>query len=321
VLYINDNNPEVKRAKDNHSKLVSTYLKRHPVSEITNFVNSNLDKILNGKPSELITINNAFYSSLKGFSSSGYSKYLMIKNIHYKKRSVSEKSIITKFEKLHKKVNEIINYEGWFIKSSKKPDYRLASDLNRNTCTYCNRSYIHTIVSSDDEKIMRPQFDHWFPKSKFPLLALSFYNLIPSCSSCNSSIKGGIDLNISDHIHPYLDDIADEFTFTYEFDKGINKYKIDIETDNKRIANTVNEMCLTDVYNSHESELCDLIRTEQAYSKDYLDILFTAFPDANLNKNEMYRIAFGVEKERESYHKLPLSKFKKDILKRLKIVY
>ena len=40
---------------------------------------------------------------------------------------------------------------------------------------------------------MRPQFDHWFPKKKYPLLAISFYNLIPCCTYCNSSVKGDIE--------------------------------------------------------------------------------------------------------------------------------
>lgn len=35
------------------------------------------------------------------------------------------------------------------------------------------------------------QFNHFYDKGTYPYLALSFYNLIPSCSTCNSSkVKG-----------------------------------------------------------------------------------------------------------------------------------
>lgn len=50
--------------------------------------------------------------------------------------------------------------------------------------------YTKTVFDEEGEKITRPTFDHWFAKDDHPLLALSFYNLIPSCNICNSSVKG-----------------------------------------------------------------------------------------------------------------------------------
>lgn len=56
-----------------------------------------------------------------------------------------------------------------------------AQRIGVTTCPYCNRSYIFTSSKSGT----RPQYDHYFPKSKYPYLALSMYNLIPCCSICN----------------------------------------------------------------------------------------------------------------------------------------
>lgn len=64
---------------------------------------------------------------------------------------------------------------------------------NRNLtiCPYCGASYIRP--SRFDGKIKStPDIDHYFPKSAYPFLALSYYNLIPSCRGCNTLSNKGI---------------------------------------------------------------------------------------------------------------------------------
>lgn len=60
--------------------------------------------------------------------------------------------------------------------------YWLQRQLGVKVCPYCNRMYTTTLFG--EEKI-RPDFDHFYPKSKYPYLAVSLFNLIPSCSMCN----------------------------------------------------------------------------------------------------------------------------------------
>lgn len=323
MLYIDDNSFEVKKAKCEHFDIVSKYLKKHLKTEIGRFIflNNNIERLIIGRPNELLKINDEFYKYISGYSLSGYNNYLTIKDIHPERRNQFQEKIITRFEELHKIIATIINYDKWFIKSSSlKPDYKLASNLNRNTCTYCNRIYTYTIQSLDDSKIMRPQFDHWFPKSKYPLLALSFYNLIPSCSLCNSSIKGDSNFTIVDYIHPYIDNVTSKFSFSYIYFKDINQFKVRIRTNETKIYRTLKAFKIEEIYTSHQDELADLIKTKKAYSDKYLDILKKAFPKANLSDEEIYRLAFGVEKSETRYHKKPLSKFKKDVLLKLELI-
>lgn len=47
-------------------------------------------------------------------------------------------------------------------------------ELGIKTCPYCNRSYIYTL----DKGSVRPQYDHFFNKNRYPYLAVSIYNLI-----------------------------------------------------------------------------------------------------------------------------------------------
>ena len=50
------------------------------------------------------------------------------------------------------------------------------------TCPYCNRNYIYT--SKKKQKI-KPEIDHFYPKHLYPILGISYFNLIPSCEPCN----------------------------------------------------------------------------------------------------------------------------------------
>lgn len=76
--------------------------------------------------------------------------------------------------------------------------------LKIRTCPYCNRNYTFTVKSSCSTEVRafttRPEFDHFYNKSQHPLLALSFYNLVPSCSICN---HGKATENIG--INPYFE--------------------------------------------------------------------------------------------------------------------
>lgn len=60
--------------------------------------------------------------------------------------------------------------------------YWLQRQLGVKVCPYCNRIYTTTLFG---EHGIRPDFDHFYPQSKYPYLAVSLFNLIPSCSICN----------------------------------------------------------------------------------------------------------------------------------------
>lgn len=60
--------------------------------------------------------------------------------------------------------------------------YWLQRQLEVKVCPYCNRMYTTTLFGKNK---IRPDFDHFYPKSEYPYLAVSLFNLIPSCSMCN----------------------------------------------------------------------------------------------------------------------------------------
>ena len=70
-----------------------------------------------------------------------------------------------------------------------------AEDLRLHTCHYCDLAYINTyeyIDRTDGHRRRASHFDldHVLEKSDYPLLALSLYNMVPSCPTCNERLKG-----------------------------------------------------------------------------------------------------------------------------------
>jgi hypothetical protein len=55
--------------------------------------------------------------------------------------------------------------------------------------------------------------DHFFSKVRNPFFVVSFFNLIPSCHSCNSTDKGAKVFSIDSQIHPYFDSFDDYYRF------------------------------------------------------------------------------------------------------------
>lgn len=220
-------------------------------------------------------------------------------------------------------LKKIINYDNWKEKDGNKTfrcynAYDLAEKLDIPTCPYCGRMYTKTVISEKGKKIVRPDFDHWFPQSKYPLLALSFYNLIPSCNICNSRLKGAYDFELDTHFHPYHKAKGFKYTFSYDLD-AYEKPRVKIVTENDFSKDSVKAFELEEIYKTHQDEVEDLLKIRQAYSEKYIEIL-NNFSGINLSKEEVYRLAFGAHLAEDKFDRRPLSKMKKDILTELGIV-
>jgi len=242
------------------------------------------------------------------------------KSVQPRNRNQNQRETVEKYTLFISKIHTIFKYTGGFAaKASKYSAYDLAKQLNIQTCVYCNRIYTKTV--KNPSKITRPEFDHWFPKESYPILALSFYNLIPSCHVCNSSVKGREVMKIEDYLHPYVDK-----NINYKFSYWIKEYDIyDFKiktTPNSREERTVKAFKLEEIYKTHKDEIHDMVRLKKIYSINYLTKLKSILNkvDENISLEEMYRLAFGTHLVEAKFHKRPLSKMKRDILEELGII-
>lgn len=230
----------------------------------------------------------------------------------------------------NKTLEIIFHYDGVF-NEHKDVSYWFAKLIQRNTCTYCNRQYVFTVerpvITSNKDYIAKPVFDHWFAKSEFPLLSLSIHNLIPSCTVCNSSVKGTKSMDINRHIHPYIIE-PKEVDFTFRATKtAATQPEWELKIDRKvgsRIDNTIKDFALDEIYALHAPlEAKDIMDFHDAYPDDYLKTLFSILKDDNkwnLTREEVYRILFGVEYESDKFLDRPFSKLKHDLLKQIGVI-
>ncbi|MFK7001012.1 hypothetical protein V3470_07585 [Flavobacterium oreochromis] len=262
------------------------------------FLEKNKNKLISSEPSELLKLHQA---------------YLELKISDSDSATIKDFFINTGYKKFNNKV---------FLEK-----------LGANTCVYCNRNYTLQIVNDR----ARAQLDHWFPKDTFYILALSLYNLIPSCQSCNHiKLKGNdaikkicknqnltekeinewwLNKALTNLNHPYLH--TNNFKFSYDY-KSLDDFnlKINVETGSKS-DNTLKFNRIEEIYNAHSNlELKDLVHLRSKYSNTFLNIVEKNFGGI-MSKEEAYRIIFGVEEKEENFHKRPFSKFKTDIIEEL----
>ncbi|MDB5222600.1 MAG: hypothetical protein JWN83_1267 [Chitinophagaceae bacterium] len=279
-------------------------LNAHPLrSRQEDFIRTHLEEIISAPPEELSTI----YKRYKAFC------------IARGKGALKD---------IKQGLSKIFNYTHFSSKNNLGYNgYSLTRNLDFNTCPYCNRSFIYTIEGTKS-KIIRPDIDHFYAKSEFPLLALSFYNLIPSCLVCNRSLKG--KKKVQSCMNPYEDGFSNALTFNYfikdvESGKGFNSRYSVFFTDNPILLNKVNRckknvelFKLKEIYElSHGNEISEIIKKHEISSGRYLQMLNKMFPKLGTIE-ELYNIAFANYFLEEDFDKRPLSKLTKDIFDQLK---
>ncbi len=78
---------------------------------------------------------------------------------------------------------------------------------------------------------------------------------------------------------------------------------------------------LEEIYKAHEDEIEDLRSIRDTYSESYIEMLEKqVLSGVVLNREEVYRLAFGVHFNESKFSQRPLSKMKRDILIELGII-
>lgn len=291
---------------------------------------SKLEALLTEEPPQLYELNNILMSQLiNGYRDSDLPVYQKACRKTKTKTDVDD-NLINTYGPVFQRLKVAFDYKGNISENSGRA-YRLTEMKGVNVCTYCNRQYIFTINKPKKRKglehIARPELDHWFCKELYPLLSLSFYNLIPSCHICNSSAKGSVVFNLTTHIHPYLQNDPDP-AFKFRPMPSIDfpthwDVKID-RVNGTREDNTIKAFALDEIYAMHgRLEVEELMKFNYSYNTGYLKILFEELLNdfcPKLSKAEVYRMLFGTELEPTRFGERPMSKLKHDILEYLKVI-
>lgn len=204
--------------------------------------------------------------------------------------------------------------------------YDLAQKIKVNVCPYCNRNYTFTIKNKNS-KSTRPDFDHFYDKGTYPVLALSFYNLIPSCILCNSRLKSTTKFSLDTHLHPYKDSFNDYAKFQFKVIDSIffyneNGFELKLETfGNKKAEKVKEDFALEILYQEHKDIVLELIQKREIYPDSYIDDLFNQYEGTLFkNREDVLRHITGGYIEDKDIDKRPLSKLIKDISEELELI-
>lgn len=196
--------------------------------------------------------------------------------------------------------------------------------LNVRTCPYCNRQYTFTLTPQKiGDPFTSPEFDHFFPKSLYPTLAVCFYNLVPSCHCCNHG-KGQKLL----HINPYVD-AFDGYFFVCDKDKHVldKNHLRNVRSDDIHICyrgtndeeEDVATLGLNQLYTMHGDYVEEMINKANAYNLAVNQDLVDCFQGIYHTAGEIYDFVWGRYLDDAELEKRPLSKLTKDILEQLEI--
>ena len=225
----------------------------------------------------------------------------------YSKKGIKEKPFKKVYEAYDKLIRDGYNLE-------------LIESLNISVCPYCNRDF----VNNRGEKTSA-QLDHFYPRSKFPIFAVSLYNIIPSCYACNH-IKSEKRLGLS----PYEEYVLDELlTFTYSINdldflynpKSVNLHILFETVNNKSLKENFEKLQLEAAYSLHRDEIQSILRKVLVFSEMKIDELWYLYGDLFESRDQIIQDIFG-SYESEEYLNRILSKLKSDIyLESRKAVY
>lgn len=241
-----------------------------------------------------------------------------------KQRNEDEQQMIDKYSVLQT-LSDTFNYNG-AISNRKEVSYWITKKKGQNVCTYCNRQYVFTVEDNegDNGKIARPELDHWFPKELYPIMSLSFYNLIPCCKLCNSSAKGSTLFSFSSHIHPYHNDIRNP-KFKFGYMPSLNgTWSVDFIGLEGKEKKMVEDFCLKEMYHCHdEYEITEILnlatKNNGTYLKNLLQAILHDFSPMCIE--DVYRMLFGTEYLPQNQDKRPLSKLKHDLINAVEDIY
>jgi hypothetical protein len=201
--------------------------------------------------------------------------------------------------------------------------YKILQNMEVKVCPYCNRQYTYTVRKKDKNCIYksRPQFDHFFPKFKYPYLSISIFNLVPSCGLCN---QGKTNTSAHNFLYPYEESFEDKGIY-FEISNLVNnlleKEQIVVQLEPKKthkdIINQYNKSFKTELlYSEHFDYISELLHKQCIFNEEAIESIYTTFDYMFDSSLKVKQLLLGYC-EPENFNQRPLSKLTKDILQQL----
>ncbi|WP_177766431.1 hypothetical protein [Flavobacterium sp. I3-2] len=254
---------------------------------VMDYLAKNLKKIICGRPHEL----ESEIGSLKNLVDTAKQNYKSNNPKNSKGKDITNSDLHSWFKReIFKVFDYDISKDSFTKKDSGRLAYRHAKRLGMNTCPYCNANFTFTIRNKRLKS--RPQFDHFYNKSRHPYLSLSFYNLIPSCVLCNSgALKGQKEFSLAKNSHPFIESIDNIYQFrtkitAVDFLVSAGSFELKMVLCDKvkyknpvavKVRNNIEIFALNDRYRYHKDIAESVIRNSHIYCNTAILDLYKTF--------------------------------------------
>ncbi|MCM3246534.1 hypothetical protein NX029_01930 [Cytobacillus firmus] len=289
------------------------------VQVILSFLLSKMEKIVTGNIYELDHIRKKFDEYLDTLPPN-----------RGKKKSKERQELYEKLEIFNKEYTYFYNSPEWNA-------YEFQKEIGVTVCPYCNSQFIFIYESSNGRT--RATLDHFFDKGRYPFLAMSIYNLVPSCKICNSDLKGKKITALDTHYSPYEKNISEYIHFRKEIIKDRKEQIISIDGKNNDkdidfvsvILGYENEYNIKiDIINAPKDieqkikgnkDLFHLEKIYNAYHKQYVqDIILKSYIYNHAYRQQLsntYKVFFNNPQQLRDVLMPPIESDKKNLLGKL----
>jgi hypothetical protein len=291
--------------KDFYEKIADSKMQKQNNCTFEEYYNTNIKTILNNY-------------SLADILTGDFDKLLEIKK--YINLSSTDFEIIKTFFNYDKANSK--DFSPLIYKQQPKISKFFQENIEVHTCYYCNIDFINTFKKNNETKNAFT-LDHVLEKADYPFLALSLYNLVPSCYVCNSKVK---DSKIPfDNFSPTNKDF--DFDERVKFKSFISDLNLQIGKEQdfhiKLIENFSNKydkyiesLNLNNRYDYHKYKVLEMIKKRREYPDSRIKELSDL---TKKTQEEIKQDLFGIYLN-EDLHKRPLSKLIKDISEELQLL-
>ena len=215
-------------------------------------------------------------------------------------------------------------------------------DMNIKNCIYCHAQLAITVVDgyylianraagavAGDVRSRRGlfQLDHRYPKSKFPFLCTSFYNLYPVCANCNivkSKKDSAFELYAeTDDLEVFTFKLTDASVIAYETSKKHQDLVIQIEPVNQTAKSAENYLEMFDIqeiYDTQKDLAEELLHKKTVYNNPYKKRLIDNFKLLFNDQSIIDRMIIGNYDQPEDVLKRPMAKFVQDIARDIELI-
>lgn len=191
------------------------------------------------------------------------------------------------------------------------------NQLDIKVCPYCNENYTYHFENGKRNF----DLDHFYSQKDYPVLALTRYNLVPSCKECNFYKRSSKDRLLSPYENYKVNDVIrwgikikssrflvdqNEFTINVRFKSNLE--------DLKNIENNISVLNLEERYQQRNDLVIDMLRKKQIYNVDFINDLFRQYEGTLFStKSDVVSMIYNASLKESEFSNRPFSKLLYDI--------